>query len=105
DFLKSMHKSYDRLLFFTYLYYPTYHGLKIAPEKSALVPTAHDEPAIRLSIFREVFTLPYALIYNTEAEKQFAGSLFPLNQTQQVAGVGVDIPQRIDKNAFRRKQG
>jgi glycosyltransferase involved in cell wall biosynthesis len=105
EFLKSMHKSYDRILFFTYLYYPTVHGLKIAPEKSVLVPTAHDEPAIRLSVFREVFSLPYALIYNTEAEKEFTASMFHLNQSQQVAGVGVDIPRHVNKHAFKRKQG
>lgn len=105
DFLKSMHKSYDRILFFTYLYYPTVHGLKIAPEKSVLVPTAHDEPAIRLSVFREVFSLPYALIYNTQAEKEFTASMFHPNQSQQVAGVGVDIPRHVDKRVFKRKQG
>ncbi len=105
DFLKSMHRTYDRLLFFTYLYYPAYHGLQIAPEKSILVPTAHDEPAIRLSIFRELFSLPYALIFNTSAEKEFAQSLFELRQVLQVGGVGVEIPTHVDRKAFKRKQG
>src|SRR5262249_5470386 len=105
DFLKSMHRSYDRLLFFTYLYYPTVHGLKVAPDKSALVPTAHDEPAIRLGLFREVFGSPYALIFNTEAEKAFTASMFHPNQPQYVAGVGVDIPHHPDKRAFKHKQG
>ena len=105
DFLKSMHSTYERLLFFTYLYYPAYHGLQIAPEKSVLVPTAHDEPAIRLRIFQEVFARPYALIYNTHAEKEFANSIFSLGQHQQVAGVGVDIPAHIKRRAFRQKQG
>src|SRR5262245_6076091 len=36
EFLKSMNRSYDRFLFFTYLYYPTVMGIKIAPERSAL---------------------------------------------------------------------
>lgn len=105
DFLKSMHRTYDRLLFFTYLYYPAYHGLHIAPEKSVLVPTAHDEPAIRLSIFKQVFSLPYALIFNTPAEKEFARSLFQLQQVLKVGGVGVEIPTHINRKAFQRKQG
>jgi glycosyltransferase involved in cell wall biosynthesis len=105
DFLKSMHRTYDRLLFFTYLYYPAYHGLQIAPEKSVLVPTAHDEPAIRLTIFRQVFSLPYALIFNTHAEKEFALSLFQLQQVLKVGGVGVEIPAHINRKAFQRKQG
>ena len=105
DFLKSVHRSYDRLLFFTYLYYPAYYGLKVAPEKSVLVPTAHNEPAIRLSIFKEVFAKPYALIYNTAAEKDFANSLFVPSQKQEVGGVGVDIPSHINRRIFKRKQG
>ena len=105
DFLKSMHRSYDRLIFFTYLYYPAFHGLQVAPEKSVLVPTAHDEPAIRLTVFRQVFSLPYALIFNTAAEKDFTASLFQPKQHQQIAGVGVNIPQNVDTKAFKQKQG
>ena len=105
EFLKSMHRTYDRLLFFTYLYYPTYYGLQVAPEKSVLVPTAHDEPAIRLSIFQKVFQLPYALIFNTTAEQEFAKSTFQLQQVLKVGGVGVDIPEHVDRKAFKRKQG
>lgn len=105
SFLNAMHRSYERLLFFTYLYYPTYHGLQVAPAKSVLVPTAHDEPAIRLNIFREVFSKPYALIFNTTAEKELVGRLFSATQAQEVAGVGVDIPYRHDRRAFKRKQG
>jgi glycosyltransferase involved in cell wall biosynthesis len=105
DFLKSMHRSYDRFLFFTYLYYPTYHGLQIAPEKSVLVPTAHDEPAIRLQIFQTVFQTPYALIFNTSAEKGLTESLFQLKQTLRVAGVGIEMPRHIDRRIFKRQQG
>lgn len=105
DFLKSMHRSYDRILFYTYLYYPTVLGLQVAPEKSVLVPTAHDEPAIKLGIFRDVFTKPAGLIYNTDAEKDLVASLFSPRQAQQVAGIGVEIPHQVDKHAFRRQQG
>lgn len=105
EFLRTMHRSYDRLLFFTYLYYPAYHGLQIAPEKSVLVPTAHDEPAIRLSIFRDVFRKPYGMIFNTFAERQFVESAFRPVQLMEVAGVGVDIPAHINKRIYKRKQG
>ena len=47
---------------------------------------------------------PTRLIYNTEAKKNLCVTFFT-NQTQQVAGVGVNIPQHIDKQAFKRKQG
>ena len=48
DYLQRQHHQYDVLVFFTYLYAPAVLGLRIAPSKSILVPTAHDEPAIRL---------------------------------------------------------
>ena len=54
EYLQQHHASYDALIFFTYLYAPTVLGLKVAPARSILVPTAHDEPAIRLEIC-EVF--------------------------------------------------
>ncbi len=45
--------------------------MRIAPHKSILVPTAHDEPAIHLEIYSELFSLPAAVAYNTEVERRF----------------------------------
>jgi glycosyltransferase involved in cell wall biosynthesis len=95
DYLRRHHQQYDVLVFFTYLYAPTVLGLEVAPNRSVLVPTAHDEPAIRLDIFKEVFGRAEALCYLTESERQFVQQQFadrPL--LEEVIGVGVDIPQR-----------
>jgi glycosyltransferase involved in cell wall biosynthesis len=95
DYLRRHHLQYDVLVFFTYLYAPTVLGLEVAPGRSVLVPTAHDEPAIRLGIFKEVFGRAAALCYLTESERQFVQRQFadrPL--LEEVIGVGVDIPQR-----------
>ena len=45
--LEAERDRYSAVLFFTYLYFPTYWGLRAAPERSILVPTAHDEPPLR----------------------------------------------------------
>src|SRR4029077_12383727 len=71
DYLRRHHNQYDALLFFTYLYAPTVLGLGVAPAKSVLVSTAHDEPAIRLEIFNDVSNGPAALFYLTESERPF----------------------------------
>ena len=64
------------MIFFTYLYAPTVLGLQIAPERSILAPTAHNEPAIHLDIYKEMFERPKAIAFNTEVEKAFLKNTF-----------------------------
>jgi glycosyltransferase involved in cell wall biosynthesis len=95
EYLKRNHQQYDVLIFFTYLYATTVLGLEAAPQRSILVSTAHDEPAIRLEIFKDVFKKPAALCYLTESERDFVQAHFverPL--LEEVVGVGVDLPQQ-----------
>jgi glycosyltransferase involved in cell wall biosynthesis len=69
-------------------------GLRIAPSKSLLVPTAHDEPAIRLGIYEEVFGSPAGIVWNTDVERQFVSSRFHLRTiVEDVVGCGVDLPE------------
>jgi glycosyltransferase involved in cell wall biosynthesis len=94
EYLRRHQQQYDVLIFFTYLYAPTVLGLDVAPHRSVLVSTAHDEPAIGLEIFKDVFRVPAALCYLTESERQFVGSRFPERSLlEDVTGVGVDMPQ------------
>jgi len=94
EHLKRHQGQYDVLVFFTYLYATTVLGLDVVPSRSVLVSTAHDEPAIRLGIFKDVFSKPAALCYLTESERRFVEEEFrerPL--LEEVTGVGIDIPQ------------
>jgi glycosyltransferase involved in cell wall biosynthesis len=94
EYLERNQHQYDVLIFFTYLYAPTLLGAKIAPQKSILVPTAHDEPAIHLEIYRELFSLPAGLAYNTEVERRFLTTHFSIRAIEEeTIGCGVDLPQ------------
>ncbi|HEY8548347.1 MAG TPA: glycosyltransferase family 4 protein, partial [Vicinamibacterales bacterium] len=94
DHLERHHRSYDVLIFFTYLYAPTVLGMKVAPERSILVPTAHDEPAIRLRIYRDLFASARAFAYNTDVERRFLNSNFEIRAiAEETIGCGVDLPQ------------
>ncbi len=94
EFLERHHHDYDALIFFTYLYAPTVLGLQVAPERSILVPTAHDEPAIHLGIYREVFSAPAAIAFNTAVERQFLKGEFEIRAVaEETVGCGVDLPQ------------
>ena len=95
EYLRRHQQQYDVIIFFTYLYATTVMGLEVAPAKSILVSTAHDEPAIRLGIFKDVFQRAAALCYLTESEHKFVRGYFhdrPL--IEEVVGVGVELPQQ-----------
>jgi glycosyltransferase involved in cell wall biosynthesis len=92
DYLVKHHRAYDALIFFTYLYAPTVLGLRVDPGRSILVPTAHDEPAIHLGIYKEMFRLPAAIAYNTEVEREFLKTRFEIGAAaEEVVGCGVDL--------------
>ncbi len=94
DYLRRHHQQYDVLIFFTYLYAPTVLGLEVSPARSVLVPTSHDEPAIRLDIYKEVFSRPAAILFNTDSERRFIHQTFAdLPLLEEVVGVGVEILQ------------
>ena len=94
DHLTRNYRSYDAVIFFTYLYAPTVLGLQVDPERSILVPTAHDEPAIHLAIYKEMFRLPAAIAYNTEVEKNFLKMTFDIRTVaEETVGCGVDLLQ------------
>ncbi len=94
NYLKKNHKVYDVLIFFTYLYYPTIEGIKIAPEKSILIPTAHDELSIYFPFFKKLFNTPKAILYNTLSEKRFVNKLAGnYDVYSAIAGIGIDASQ------------
>jgi glycosyltransferase involved in cell wall biosynthesis len=94
DYIERNHHQYDVLIFFTYLYAPTVLGLRIAPQKTILVPTAHDEPAIHLDVYKELFSLPAGMAYNTDVERRFITTHFSIRAVEEeTIGCGVDLPQ------------
>ena len=92
DHLAGHRQSYDAVIFFTYLYAPTVLGLQIAAERSILAPTAHNEPAIHLEIYAEMFQRPKAIAFNTEVEKAFLKATFDIRAVaEETVGCGVDL--------------
>jgi glycosyltransferase involved in cell wall biosynthesis len=93
DHLKRHHKQYEALIFFTYRYAPTVIGLQVDPGRSILIPTAHDEPAIRLDVYQDVFRVPRAIGYLSEPERKFVTQRFERHAViEETVGCGVEIP-------------
>ncbi|MFR1380202.1 MAG: glycosyltransferase family 4 protein, partial [Clostridium neonatale] len=104
NYLKENNKEYKSILFMTYLYWTTFWGLEVCPEKSILIPTAHDEPPIYLNIFKEKFNSPKFIAYNTYDEMEFVNKLFNNKfVNSDIFGVGVDLPENIKEVNIREK--
>ena len=104
EYLKEHRNDYDAFVFFTYLYYPTAMGIKEVSERSITVPTAHDEPFLKMSIFDDVFTSPKAILYNTDEEKEFVQSKYRNESIpNRVGATGVEAPADIDPLRFKKK--
>jgi len=106
DALRQDHEHFAAILFFTYLYYPTLHGLEAAPKRSILVPTTHDEPPLRFRIYESVFAAPRAMAFCSAPEEELVRSRFRLGAIPTtVGGVGVETPEAPEVEEFRARYG
>jgi len=104
NYLSENKDKYYAIIFIPYLYYTTYFGMKIAPEKSFLISAAHDEPYIKLDIFKDMFIMPRGFIFLTEEEQKLVHKLFNNSQIPfSVIGSGIDIPENVNGSEFRKK--
>ena len=106
DWLAANRTAYDAFLLCTYLYYPTMLGTGLVRDRAILIPMAHDEPYLALEAVKALFHQPRGLFFLTEEEQglvrhRFANAAIPA----AVGGVGIDTPERIDPDRFRRKYG
>lgn len=104
DYIGEHKGDYDVFIFVTYEYYQTVFGMPLVAEKSIFVPTAHNDKVLRLPIFKNIFECPKAFVFLTEEEHKLISSLYDVSRISYVeAGVGVDVPEKIDIDGFRKK--
>ncbi|TMC48092.1 MAG: glycosyltransferase family 4 protein [Chloroflexi bacterium] len=103
--LADMSPGFDITIFFTYLYYTTWAGLRAVRTPSVLHPTAHDEPPAYLPLFDEVFRLPSALAFLTAEEGEFVRRRFRVRQPSMVIGIGMEARPPTGTGEFRRRFG
>jgi glycosyltransferase involved in cell wall biosynthesis len=104
SFISEHHHKYNVFIFITYLYYPFVYGLPLVAYKSIVVTTAHDEPCIKFSIFKNIFNIPRFFCFLTEEEKDFVHKLFKNNYIKHdITGSGIEVPDKINPEDFKKK--
>ncbi len=103
--LRHNARSFDVVIFITYLYWPSWAGLRECAGKvpTLLHPTAHDEPPLRMSIFQEIMRAPDGFVFLTPEERDLVHARFPGSPPGDVVGIGVEMDASGDADAFRRR--
>jgi glycosyltransferase involved in cell wall biosynthesis len=97
---------FDRVFFYCYRYYHSYHGVPAAADRAILVPTAEEDPAIGLEVMKPLFRAPRGLVYLTPEEQALVEDASG-NQAlpSVVIGSGVNLPEPVPGLDFRAKHG
>ena len=104
DHLRAHEKDYEALVFFSYRYWTTYHGLQVAPGRSILVPTAEDDGAVRLRVFKPFFPLPAAYAFNSPEERELVVRMAEVEALPgEVVGVGIEDSAVVGPDEIRRR--
>jgi glycosyltransferase involved in cell wall biosynthesis len=81
----------DVIAFYPYLYYPTVRGLPRVADRAVLHPAAHEEPALHLPIYDELFSRCRAFAFHSRSERALVNARFGVGATPQVLiGLGVE---------------
>ena len=104
DYVDQHQDEYEAIIVVTYLYYPAVKSIVRIKDKAIFIPTAHQEPFIHFKMYEEVFQAPKAYVFLTDEEKELVHSLFHNEDVPyEVMGVGVDVPEKVDAEAFKKK--
>ena len=91
DHLSTRGADYDLILFWTFRYATSYFGLPLVAERAVLLPTAEDDPAIRLEVLESFFRKPAGYLFLTPEERMLVGARAGhLPQPAAIIGTGLD---------------
>jgi len=70
EHLRARGAEYDAVLFWAFRYAEVYFGLPLVAGRAILVPTAEEDPVIRMSVLERFFALPAGYIFLTPEEQE-----------------------------------
>ena len=90
--LRDHGREFDRVLFWAFRYAEVYFGLPMVADRAVLVPTAEEDPLIRMDVLGPFFSLPTGYIFltpeeQTLIERRVNGPMPP----SVIVGSGLDV--------------
>ena len=99
-------ERFDRFLFYCFRYYHSYHGLPAVRDRAILVPTAEEDPAVHLGIYRPFFSCPRGIVYLTPEEQALVEDAAGNAAVPSVViGSGLNLPPADPSLDFRARHG
>lgn len=95
---------YDVIIPAPYMFWTSFVGGLVAPDRTILMPCLHDEPYARLELFEPLFNGVSGVWFLTEPEAELGAELFSLPRSA-VVGSGCDVPEGYDPEGFRARHG
>lgn len=97
--------EYRLLVFAPYMFWTTFAGASVAPDRTVVMPCLHDEPTAYLDVFRPQFEDSYALWFLSEPERALMERIARVPRRSAVLGAGVHVPTGYDADGFRARHG
>jgi glycosyltransferase involved in cell wall biosynthesis len=104
--VRRSRSDFDRFLFYCYRYYQSYHGLPPVRDRAILVPTAEEDPAIQLGVFKDLFRSPRGILYLTPEERALVEDASGNHDVPNaVIGSGLNLPPTDAGHDFAARHG
>ncbi len=96
-------EQYRAIVVSPYLFWTSFAGGLVAPDRTILRPCLHDEPEARFELFEPLFGGVHKLWLNTEPEAELLDAIAPSHAPAEVIGEGVGVPESYDPDGFRAR--
>lgn len=104
EYVDEHQDEYEAIIVVTYLYYTAVKSIVRIKDKAIFIPTAHQEPFIHFDMYKKVFGAADAFVFLTDEEKELVHAIFHNEDVPyEVMGVGVDVPEHVDSERFKKK--
>jgi glycosyltransferase involved in cell wall biosynthesis len=105
-YLEDHADDFAYVLFFSFRYYHSYHGIRAVSDRAILVPTAERDAVMGMGMFPPVFRGVRAIMYNSHEERaMIQAAAGNAAVPGVVVGVGSHVPDRASAGRFRRAHG